>query len=131
MGLGKVKVDKADRVFSYWIRLRDKRCMRCGTEVTTNAKGLPNSHTNSHFFGRRKESVRFDPDNCDTLCAPGCHSYWETEDREAYRAFKIKQLGQEGFDKLQIRANTTGKKDRQLAYMYWKQRLLDDFGVKA
>lgn len=123
-----MKVDPADSTFSHYIRLRDKWCVRCGSAVSLNEKGLPNSHTTSHFFGRRMESVRFDPENCDTLCH-GCHRYWEKEDREAYRAFKIKQLGQDGFDKLQVRAFATGNKDRQMALLYWKQRLKEDFGV--
>ena len=40
MGFG-IKIDKADKVFSQYIRLRDKRCMRCGSAVQFNEKGLP------------------------------------------------------------------------------------------
>ena len=115
MAIGRVKIDKADKVFSKYIRMRDKyRCVRCGRY---DEKMLQCSH----FFGRRMESVRFDEENCDTLCY-GCHRYWEKEDRESYRAFKVNQLGQRGFDLLSVRANTPQKKDRQLAHLYWKKR---------
>jgi hypothetical protein len=62
------------------------------------------------------ESVRFDPDNADTLCH-GCHRYWEKENREAYRDFKVKQLGQDGFDRLTVRANTYHKRDRAMSFL--------------
>lgn len=116
---GIVRVDKADKYFSWYVRLRDKFCVRCGSEVKYNEKGWPNSHTTSHYFGRRKESVRYEPDNCDTLCH-GCHRYWEVEDRESYRSFKIKQLGQRRFDSLTIQANGYLKKDRKLQSIVWQ-----------
>lgn len=118
--LGTVRIDKADKAFSRYIRLRDKRCKRCGN-WGWGFSGI-NGLQCSHFFGRRMESVRFDEENCDTLCF-GCHRYWEKEDREGYRQFKIKQLGQKRFDLLVVRANTPTKKDRQMAYLYWKNRL--------
>lgn len=114
MTFGRMRLDKADVVFSKYIRLRDGRCVRCGR----TGEGLQCSH----FFGRRMENVRFDETNCDTLCF-GCHRYWEKEDREGYRTFKVRQLGQAGFDMLCLRANTPQKKDRALAYLYWSERL--------
>lgn len=123
MGFGKVKRDKADEVFSHFIRLRDSACVRCGKPVLLNDSGLPVSGDASHYFGRGRESTRFDPENVDTLCKMSCHSRWEGEDRELYKAFKIKQLGQAGFDRLTLRANTPQKKDRKLAYLIWSQEL--------
>ena len=120
--LNRIKIDKADSVFSQYIRLRDKMCVRCRSLVRFNDRGLPITHQASHFFGRGKESTRFDEENVDTLDL-GCHQYWGSVDREAYRAFKIKQLGQKGFDLLMLRANTPGKKDRKMAYLYWSTRL--------
>ena len=122
MTFGRMKIDKADAVFSQFIRLRDGQCMRCGTYLEVNGKGMPVSLQCSHFFGRRMESVRFDEENADSLCH-GCHRYWEKEDREGYRNFKIKQLGQERFDALVVRANTPQKKDRAMAHLYWKERM--------
>lgn len=117
-----MKLDPADVVFSQYIRLRDMKCMRCCSPVQLNDKGLPTTHQCSHYFGRTRETVRFDPENCDTLCH-GCHRFWEKEDREAYRDFKIKQLGQERFDRLVVRANLTGKKDRKMALLSAKAML--------
>lgn len=131
VAFGRTKIDPADEAFSWWIRLRDMKCMRCRTPVTLNPLGLPNSLTNSHYFGRTREATRFEPDNCDTLCF-GCHRYWEVENREEYRDFKIKQLGQKRFDTLAIQANTYHKKDRLSEKLYWRAKLREDYlgGVK-
>ncbi len=117
-----MKIDPADEAFSWWIRLRDMKCMRCGSQVSLNPLRLPNSHQNSHYFGRGREGTRFEPDNCDTLCH-GCHRFWEKEDREAYREFKIKQLGEKRHAELQLQANAYHKRDRKAEAIYWKQEL--------
>ena len=117
-----MKVDEADKVFSQYVRLRDRECVKCHSFVRLNEDGLPISHQASHFFGRRMESVRFDLENVDTLCH-GCHHYWEKENREAYREFKVKQLGQKGFDRLCLRAHQTKKKDRAMDYLTWNTAL--------
>lgn len=87
----------ADYEWSLWIRIRDKKCQKCGS--TENL-------TNSHFHRRGHNSVRFHPDNCDTFCL-FCHAEWEAEKKGAYKDWKIKQLGQERFDSLEKLANTT------------------------
>lgn len=120
-------IDNADKIFSQYIRLRDSQCMRCHSWLQVNDKGLPISHQCSHYFGRTKESVRFDPENSDTLCH-GCHRIWEKEDRESYRDFKIKQLGQHDFDALTIRANTYKKRDREMSLLEAKALLLSVLG---
>lgn len=115
----KLKLDKADQVFSRYIRTRDGwTCQRCHRQHEEGSQGLHNSH----YFGRARESTRFDPENCDALCY-GCHQLWGSTDREAYRVFKIRQLGEKSFDRLTLRANTYQKKDRKLAYLIWKQEL--------
>ena len=96
--------------------------MRCGSGVQFNEKGVPVTHQCSHYFGRTMESVRFEPENCDTLCH-GCHRYWEKENREAYRDFKVKQLTEDGFIRLTVQANTLEKKDRKMAYLKAKALL--------
>lgn len=110
-----IKISKADYYFSLFIRNRDKKCMRCGNPLPI--KQL----TNSHFYGRTIDSVRFDEDNCDALCR-GCHPYWEKEDRVGYQAFKVKQLGQGRFDRLVFRAHRGGKPDEfYVALFYYKK----------
>lgn len=118
---GRIKLDKADIEFSKYIRLRDSRCMRCSRKGEENAEGLPILRLQcSHYFGRAKESTRFDPNNCDSLCA-GCHQEWGSNDREAYREFKIKQLGENGFKILQVKANNYQKKDRMMSFIIAKE----------
>lgn len=112
----KIKLDKADIIFSKYIRKRDKRCMRCGSMVQFNDKGDPTSHQASHYYGRGKESTRFDPENVDTLCH-ACHVIWGSEDREAYRDFKVAQLGEPNFRRLKLRAAMLVKKDRKMALL--------------
>lgn len=109
-----IKICKADKAFSLFIRARDKKCVRCLRAGDLDKRGLPILGLQcSHFFGRAKESVRFDQFNADSLCM-GCHQYWGSTDREAYRDFKVKQLGQKQFDFLCVRASqliTCSKKE--------------------
>lgn len=67
----KIKRDKVDIVFSQLIRERDDwTCQRCGTKYAPNSRGLECSH----FFSRRHQATRHDPDNACAKCS-GCHSY--------------------------------------------------------
>lgn len=118
----KIKIDKADSTFSKYIRKRDGKCIRCGSSVEFNEAGMPITHQASHFYGRAKESTRFDPLNVDCLCH-GCHQYWGSTNREEYRQFKIKQLGQQGYNLLTLRANSYQKKDRKMSYIIAKKLL--------
>ena len=112
-----MKIDKADSLFSKYIRTRDKwTCQRCKKQYPENSQGL---HA-SHFYGRANENTRFDPDNVCAICF-GCHQYFDEKNREDYRDFKLKQLGKKRFDDLKIRANLYCKKDRKLVYLYVKE----------
>lgn len=123
MSWGNIKIDPADKIFSLYIRARDKRCQRCGRPGMTDASGLPVlGLQNSHYFGRRAESTRFHPSNCDALCAR-CHQIWGSENHEEYRRFKLKQLGSRGLLELELLHNTFQKKDRKLALVVSKALL--------
>lgn len=102
----KISYKVADRLFSAWIRARDKRCVRCG-----RASGL---HC-SHFWPRGISATRYDPENCDALCY-ACHygnnRGWERAKQGEYRDFKISQLGQDGYATLRIRAGSTVPRNR-------------------
>lgn len=120
----KIQTDKADRIFSLYIRSRQGKCARCGKKGQLNKEGLPViGLENSHYFGRGKESTRFDPDNCDALCRLSCHRIWGSDDRESYRAYMIKKLSQKGFDALTVRAYQYKKKDRKMEFIKWKKAL--------
>lgn len=116
-----IKIDAADIAFSQYIRLRDRCCMRCYSPVKLNEKGMPVSHHASHFWGRGRENTRFDPENVVTHCH-GCHAYL-TANPEEHRAWKLKQIGQERYDALMLRANTYKKKDRRLELMIWREAI--------
>ncbi len=123
----KIAIDKADALFSQWIRLRDKKCTRCGSSVKFNDKGMPVSHQASHFQGRRKEGTRFEPNNVDTLCT-GCHSYFTANPAEHY-LWQVKKKGQNAVDILILQSNTYAKKNRELEKMYWTEKLKELRGL--
>lgn len=108
MTFTRIKIDKADKEFSRYIRLRSGKCEYCG-KMGTGPEGIHGLEA-SHFFGRRRESVRYDSENVDCLCI-FCHKGLG-ENPAIYAAWKLKQLGQEKFNALTIRANSFKKKDR-------------------
>lgn len=83
--------DPNDILFSKMIRERDGKCLFCGSEENL---------TCSHFYNRNKKSLRFHPDNCDTLCVR-CHQKVEGDKAGYYREWKIKRLGEAKFGAIQ------------------------------
>jgi len=119
----RIKILKEDKVFSQYIRKRDGKCVRCGSKVRFNEKGLPISHECSHYWSRGNWNTRFDEDNADCLCF-ACHMLWGGDYREDYKAYKIKQLGAE-YKELEKKKNEYGNKRKILtwAYPYYKKLL--------
>ena len=112
-----IKLDKADKEWSRYIRLKHKRCERCrkpGGGVDS-IKGLECSH----YWGRRKESVRYDEFNTDCLCN-GCHRYFGENPGE-YRDWKFNKLGEVEYNKLMAIAHTPAKRDRDAVYRRAKE----------
>lgn len=103
-----------DILWTKYIKIRDKglciynfRCHKgtLGTDV-------------SHYHGRRKESVRFDPDNSDLSCRV-CHNFVHTElGMHILDEWKEKQLGELTFKHLLVRANISGHRDDYLTKIY-------------
>ena len=113
MSFFKIKRDLADKLFSDFIRKRDGKCVRCGKGGTLQC---------SHYWGRRMESVRFDPLNAEALCFT-CHERWEHQkeiwiDNDMvmgeYAKYKVYKLGQRMYDGLKIKAHQRVKKDRAM-----------------
>jgi len=120
MSFRRIKIDKADTEFSIYIRLRDKKCVRCSKVGEPDVKGREVvGLDNSHFWSRGRESTRYDPMNCDALCR-FCHQYFGGNPGE-YAWWKESKLGKFEYDKLTIRANTTQKKDRKSSRLYIKE----------
>lgn len=120
----RIKIDEADRLFSLWIRTRDKwTCQRCHKIFTPPTSGL---HC-SHFFGRGKENTRYEPLNATALCY-GCHAFLGSHPAEHY-SFQLERLGQATVDKLRLASNAYCKKDRKAEAAYWHIRLVEDFNL--
>ncbi len=117
-----LKRDKYDKAVSDYVRHRDHyTCRRCTKYFPEGRRqGL---HC-SHYFGRAAKGTRYEPDNCDALCH-GCHTVWAEKDREDYREFKIKQLGEERFDELR-RMSKRPKKWKKAELEAHRQALLDE-----
>ena len=85
----RIKMSRADNVFSWWIRSRDKwTCQYCGKKFIPPTRKL---HA-SHYHTRGAKSVRFDPLNVESFCQ-GCHFFLETRKNAEYYDWKLKQLG--------------------------------------
>ncbi len=105
----KIQRCKADAAFSTLIRERDKwTCQKCKKQYPPKSQGLDCSH----FHSRKKESVRFDPENCDSLCT-FCHFHLGGNPLE-YVVWKQRQLGRIRFKALSLRASLYKKKDRKM-----------------
>ena len=109
----KIKISALDRKFSLYIRGRAKwTCERCHKKYSPPTMAL---HC-SHFWGRARKSVRFDPENAASICH-GCHVFL-TSYPEEHRAWFLKRLGQNRYDALMLRANNPVKVDYTLVGMF-------------
>lgn len=116
----KIRIRNVDRLFSIFIRKRDRECVRCHSPVSFNPRGLPITHQNSHFWSRGNETTRFDERNCITLCF-ACHLAWGGDYRDEYKEFMIKKLGKKQFDALRVQAHQNGRKDDILTMIVIKE----------
>lgn len=80
---------KAERLWSLYIRDRDKACVICGTK-----KNL----TNGHLITRSKKSVFFDPKNSNCQCT-SCN-YKHEFNPEIYTAWFLNKYGLEEYNSL-------------------------------
>lgn len=119
----KIRIRKSDSIFSLYVRTRDKwTCQRCKTRYPEKAQGLHNSH----YWGRGKESTRFEPLNCDALCM-GCHQFFGAHPHE-YAIWKRNRLGDMRYDLLKLQAHTYKKRDDVMDKLY-AQKLLNEVSV--
>jgi len=98
-------IKKLDSLFSEQIKSRDSHtCQRCGGVYPAKSRGIHNSH----FWKRGLMGTRWDEKNCAALCY-GCHRRWEGDKQGEYRDFMVARLGQEEYDRLEIRARSVTK----------------------
>ena len=119
-----IKILAEDKLFSKYIRKRDKKCSRCGSLVQFNEKGDPVSHSASHYITRGNWATRMDEWNVTTLCFP-CHQKWGGDDRAEYKKFMQEWLGKAAFQNLLMRSNGSAskRKIRIWAKAYYKEKL--------
>lgn len=121
--MGAVKINSADKAFSDAIRaLANWHCERCGG--CPDRRGL---HC-SHFHGRGKWSVRFDPLNATSLCM-GCHLLFTSHPYD-HREFQHHRLGPYAYEALQERANDTSlgrrmKREQRAITAHYREQLRD------
>lgn len=116
----KTKIRYTDTLWTKYIKIRDRgRCM-----YRFKCSGYE-GHDCSHFQGRRKETVRHDDENTDLACRV-CHNFVHTaEGAKVLEAWKLKQLGQQRYNRLILRANQTGKRDDFMTKLIINQKIKD------
>ena len=98
-------VKKLDRVFSFYIRLRDAmpngyvRCISCGKIKTFDDVDC------GHFYSRTHMATRFDEDNCNAECK-FCNRF-SADHLIAYQTNLIRKIGISRFEKLGLKAKST------------------------
>lgn len=81
--------DKAWKVFSKWIRNRDKKCVTCPNGLAENA---------GHFW---HNVLDFDEENINGQCVR-CNK-WLSGNLAPYSVYLLRKLGKKKFDALDIR----------------------------
>lgn len=111
----KIKLRRTDTLFSNYIRERDNwTCQRCKTPYDKNSTEARQGLHNSHYWGRGHEGTRFEVDNCIALCY-GCHRLWgHGDERDQYKAFMVKKLGEKRFKSLMLQANVYKGRDDKM-----------------
>jgi hypothetical protein len=122
--MGKVRIRPSDKLFSEWIRTRDKWCcQRCSKQYDPSISTHRMALHCSHFQGRGKEATRFEPNNCRALCY-GCHQYFTSHPGEHY-AWQVETLGQDVVDALVLQSNGYKKRDDKAEAAKWREALKD------
>lgn len=125
MGWHSIKRRQADIEYSKYIRAKAKgKCEYCGRVCEYQGQRF-NQLEASHYFGRAKESVRFDDRNVHALCSQ-CHKrmggYTNKEDGE-YDLWIKKLLGENGYKILKLNAYQRGEKNDALIRQWIKTEM--------
>ena len=108
-----IKRTKYDKIFSEYIRTRDKwTCQRCKKYYNPDEPNKRMGLHCSHYYGRGRYSVRFDPDNAVALCY-GCHRFLGSNPAD-HLDFIRERLGSKKFRELTQRRNIIVKRSRML-----------------
>lgn len=111
-----------DMLFSRFVRLRDKYCIRCGAAGEIGADGARIIGLECmHYVTRDNWATRVDPENADAGCFM-CHRHFEQFPAE-HEEFKRAQLGDEGFEALLARGRSISKRNIREAIKYVRSLL--------
>ena len=114
----KIRIRKVDKMFADYLKAKvGYRCERCKKQYQKGDRAIQLSH----FHGRRKESTRFEENNCSILCF-SCHNRFHEQPLEHTEWMK-KRLGRKRFDLLTLQANTPKKKDDKMIEIYLNKLL--------
>ena len=91
-------VARLDKIFSLYIRKRDKACVICNTRENL---------TNGHLFSRIAYSTRWDEKNCHCNCS-GCNFRHE-HDASKYTLFFIRKYGLPAYEDMARQFHQTKK----------------------
>lgn len=126
-----MKITKLDTLFSQYIRMRAiskvggcERCLAPKHDIEKDDGKIFPAYKQlqcSHFWGRAKKSVRYDPDNAAGLDG-ACHLYFAAHPKEHSRWFE-EHLGQPAFDLLEGRAHIPQKIDEKLMTLYIQSKI--------
>jgi hypothetical protein len=108
-------VKELDRVFSLFIRARDKFCVCCGT---------PENATCGHLLTRVAYSTRWDEKNCAQQCSP-CNLNHEFRPQK-FTSWFLHKYGVDQYDWLIVKHATTAKytnQDLQLMILEYAEKL--------
>ena len=118
----RIRLRKTDRLFTRVVRRTyNFTCQKCG-KVYLEDGDLHNLGV-SHYYGRSRESTRYDLDNTTLLCNLPCHQRWGGEERAEYTEYMINRLGQDRFDLLTLRAHLYSKRDDVIVELILKDML--------
>lgn len=116
-----IKRNPADILFSKYIRAKAKgKCERCGKVCEIDGERIGQLEC-SHYFSRRINATRYDPENCYALCS-GCHKRMGGHQRDGkgeYDLWVKSKLGTR-YNLLCLRAETYHKKDQKTDLLYVK-----------
>lgn len=106
----RIRISPLDSKFSKLVRLKaGNKCVVCWKPATQI----------HHFYGRRYKGLRYDFENCLSLCF-GCHRKFH-ENPEWARDFMLKRLGEQRYQMLRVRSNLIAKPDYKLISLWLKQ----------
>ena len=110
-------IKEADRLFSLYIRGRDKVCQH----PLCNKRKL---HC-AHIFSRRNMNLRWYPDNAIGLCFYH-HLHWAHKEPILFNQFVERNLGLERYSKLILKKNIIEKTDVKIVVAWLKQEVSDE-----